>query len=108
MKMSRDGRRVHVCNSFLPSLSPPLPLTYASNKSVFVSSADCGAFVRASRRQACWSQGLPSVPNMNLDKIDPRISQLKTDGCWTRVELSRMPSLEIYTSKKEQTTFLPR
>lgn len=100
--MSRDRRRVHVCNSFPPSLPPPpppLPPTYASHKSVFVSSADYGAFVRAPHCQACWSQGLPSAPNMNLNKIDPHISQPKTDGCWITVELSRTPSVEIYTSK---------
>lgn len=106
MEMSRDRRKVHVCNSFPPSLSPPplLPPTYASNKSVFVSSADYGAFVRAPHCQACWSQGLPLAPNMNLNKIDPYISQPKTDGCWITVELSRTPSLEIFTSKKELAT----
>lgn len=103
MEMSRDRRRVHVCNSFPPSLSPPplLPPTYAGNKSVFVSSADYGAFVRAPHCQACWSQGLPLALNMNLNKIDPYMSQPKTDGCWITGELSRMPSLGIYTSKKE-------
>lgn len=102
MEMSWDRRKVHVCNSFPPSLSPPplLPPTYASNKSVFVSSADYGAFVRAPHCQACWSQGLPLAQNMNLNKIDLYISQPKTDGCWITGELSKVPRLGIYTSKK--------
>lgn len=99
--MSRDRRRVQVCNSFSPSLPPPLlPPTYESNNSVIVSSADYVAFVRASHRQACWSQGCPQCRIWTSIKIDPHISQPKTDGCWITVELSRMPSREIYTSKK--------
>lgn len=67
---------------------------------VFVSSADYVAFVRAPHRQACWSQGCPQRQIWTSIKIDPHISQPKTDGCWITVELSRMPSREIYTSKK--------
>lgn len=102
MKMSGDRRRDHVCNSFPPSPPPPPPLlppTYASHKSVLVSSAGCRAVVRAPRRPACRPQGLPLVLNMSLNIIDPHISQPETDGCWITVELSRTPSLEIYTDE---------
>lgn len=103
-----ENEQGHICNSLPPSLSPPLPPSFASDKSAFVSSADYGAFVQTPHCRACCSQGLPSALNKNLNKTDPYIAKAKDrwllDNTWALKD-AKLRNLHI---KKEQATFLPR